>query len=261
MKIITGRTGQAHVTSGDDRSLNAATFGSGQYVLNSGSKFNVTIETSNNIVLADGDLVINGTHARIPFGETETVNIENGSTGYKRIDLVVARYTISGDIEDVQLVVLKGTPTTGTPTQPAHNKGNVLEGAEIVDMPLYAIKLNGVNIESVTPMFTIATGFDDVYKKNQVYRKEEVDAMRTALNEALTNKINNLSSRVDEIEANASSARENLEEEMNGLFNPLESRISSLEQDFSGQINLINSQINAINKEISNINNKIATLL
>lgn len=168
MEIVTGKIGTPHVSSADDRAFHAATFGVGNYVLNVGSQFKATIETSNNIVLADGDLVINGTHARIPHGETDTVIIENGTTGYNRIDLIVARYTKSSGLESVALAVVKGETVSGTPTRPSHTEGNILDGVELAEMPLYAVQLSGVNVASITPLFTIATGLDDVYRKNEV---------------------------------------------------------------------------------------------
>ena len=171
MKIITGKTGTNHVASADDRALNAGIFGTDNYVLNVGSKFAATIETSNNIVIADGELLINGTHARIPHGEPETVIIENGTTGYNRIDLIVARYTLASGIESVESFVIKGAATSGTPTQPSYTQGNVLSGVEVADMPLYAVQLSGVNIVSITPLFTVATGLDDVYRKNEVEKR------------------------------------------------------------------------------------------
>lgn len=181
MQIITGKTGTNHVAAADDRALHAATFGIGNYVLNVGSKFNATIETSNNIVIADGDLVMNGTHARIPHGDTDTVIIENGTTGYNRIDLVVARYTKASGFESVELAVIKGETTSGTPTRPSCTEGNVLADVEIAEMPLYAVQLSGVNIASITPLFTIATGLDDVYRKNETYTKNEVNSIRQEL--------------------------------------------------------------------------------
>lgn len=186
MKIITGKTGVEHVTAEDDRAYHAATFGTGKYVLNVGSQFKATVETTNNIVLSDGELLINGTHARIPHGETDTVTIENGTTGYNRIDLIVARYTKSSGLENVELKVIKGETTAGTPTRPEYTEGDVLDGVEIADMPLYAVQLSGVNVNSVTPLFTVVTGLDDVY------RKDEVDSIQ----QTLQNKINTLSSNV-----------------------------------------------------------------
>lgn len=213
MQIITGKTGTNHVAAADDRALHAATFGTGNYVLNVGSKFNATIETSNNIVIADGDLVMNGTHARIPHGDTDTVIIENGTTGYNRIDLVVARYTKASGFESVELAVIKGETTSGTPTRPSYTEGNVLADVEIAEMPLYAVQLSGVNMASITPLFTIATGLDDVYKKNETYTKNEVNSIR----QELQANINTAQSTANEATQKLSEHNEVLEELVNDM--------------------------------------------
>lgn len=201
MEIITGKTGSNHVKAEDDRAFHAATFGVGNYVLNVGSKLAATIETSNNIVLSDGELLINGTHARIRHGETDTVIIENGTTGYNRIDLIVARYTKSSGLESVALAVVKGETVSGTPTRPSHTEGNILDGVEVAEMPLYAVQLSGVNVASITPLFTIATGLDDVYRKGETYTKNEVNSIK-----------NTLQTNIDTAQSTANAATQELSE-------------------------------------------------
>lgn len=173
MQIVTGKTGTNHVTAEDDRALNAATFGTENYVLDIGAKLEANIETSNNITISDGEILMNGTHARIRYGETETVVIENGTTGYNRTDLIVARYKKQSGLESVELAVIKGITTPETPEMPHYTEENILEGAELAEMPLYAVNLEGVNIASVTPLYTIITGMDYIYRKDEVYNKEE----------------------------------------------------------------------------------------
>jgi hypothetical protein len=95
--------------------------------------------------------------------------------------------------------VIKGATTSGTPTRPSYTKGNVLEGVEVAEMPLYAVQLSGVNVASITPLFTIATGFDDVYRKNEVYTKEEVEAIKQTLQTSISttnNAVSNVDTRV-----------------------------------------------------------------
>ncbi len=157
MKLITGDTGEAHVQAADDRALRATIFGTGAYVLDAGQKFAYTIETANEITLADGELMFQGTHARIPYGDTESVTIENGTTGYNRIDLIVAHYEKASGIESMIVKVIKGEPVAGTATKPEYTEGNILEGATVAEMPLYAVTISGVNIASVTPLFTVFT--------------------------------------------------------------------------------------------------------
>ncbi len=173
MQIITGKTGTNHVTAEDDRALHAGTFGCGTYILNVGTQLAATVKTANEIELADGELVIQGTHARIRHGDKETVTFDNGTTGYNRIDLVVARYKKVADTENVEIVVIKGDSTPGTPTVPNYTGGQILEGAELAEEPLYTVRFTGVNIESVTRVVPVLTGLNDIYRKNEVYNKSE----------------------------------------------------------------------------------------
>ena len=169
MQIVTGKTGTNHVKAEHDRAKHAGIFGAGEYVLNTGSGFNATIEASDTIRLGSGAGMMQGTLFCIEHGNYEDVNIDNGTTGYMRKDLIVAEYNKVADIESVVPVVIKGEPSTSEPQTPSHTKGNILEGAAFNQMPLYEVLLDGVNIVSITPLFNVSTGLDDVYRKDEVY--------------------------------------------------------------------------------------------
>ena len=101
MKIVTGRTGTPHITSDDDRANNAGTYGKNYYVLNINDCLSAEIISANEVKLNSGELMLQGTHARIEYGDSETVTIADGESGYKRIDLIVARYIKSSGFERV----------------------------------------------------------------------------------------------------------------------------------------------------------------
>lgn len=155
MKIITGKTATEHVNSEDDRGLHAGIFGSGSYVLNTGTKLQASIVSSTTIRISSGDLVHQGCHARIPYNEYDEVTIDAGTTGYNRVDIIVARYEKRAGIESMSLVAIKGQPSSSTPVSPSYNNGNILAGDSISDMPLYKVTLAGVNIESVESLFIV----------------------------------------------------------------------------------------------------------
>ena len=90
--IVTGHTGEAHITSEDVRTFNAYTLGTGDYVINSYDKLALTIVDNHTVRLAAGDLMTQGIHARIPHGYTEQIDLTPGTAGYNRIDLIIARY-------------------------------------------------------------------------------------------------------------------------------------------------------------------------
>lgn len=156
MNIVTGYTGQPHVTSNAVQGFNQGIFGTGNYVLNVGNKFNAVLTGVNTVTISDGEGVLQGVHFRIDPGTTEDVNIANGTTGYKRIDFICARYTKNAltGVESVNLVVVEGTPAASTPTEPTINTGEVLLGGSPVDFPLYEVDLNGLT-PTIKSLFTV----------------------------------------------------------------------------------------------------------
>ncbi len=171
MKIITGRTGELHVTSDDDRHLHAGTFGEGKYILSTGSKLNASNPSSNVVRLAKGDIIFQGCHARIE--DYEDVELEPGTDGYCRIDVICAQYKKVGGVESTEIVVYTGTPAVSNPIQPipAYASNNILDGAEIADMELYKVFITNVNITKIERLAKINTGLDDIYRKNETYPK------------------------------------------------------------------------------------------
>lgn len=212
MQIITGKTGTNHVAAADDRALHAATFGTGMYVLDVGSKFAITTATTNSLTMSDGELMLHGCHARIRHGENETLLFDGGRDGFNRSDLAVVKYKKEAGIESMEMVVYKGVETTGTPTLPSHVEGNILDGDEEVDMPFYKIELTGLSVV-ITPLFTVTTGLDDVYRKSETYTKDEVnsfnDALQTSVN-AAQNTANTANQELSTLEERVSQTERNL---------------------------------------------------
>ena len=157
MEIVTGYTGEPHIRPEDDGARNAGIFGTGKYVLNVGRKFAAEIVSNNMVKIKDGDLINQGRHIRIPVGETEECTIENGTQARYRNDLIVSRYSKesgSEGKESAKIVVIKGTASTSsTPPDPSYTSGDILNGALTDDFPLYRVKLNGLSITAVEPLF------------------------------------------------------------------------------------------------------------
>lgn len=156
MKILTAYTGDAHIESADDGAKFAGIIGIGKYILNVGSKFEAEIVSNNLIKIKDGDLVNQGRHMRIPVNETVECTIDNGTQSRYRNDLIVARYSKDSNtgIESVNVVVIKGTASTSSsPADPTYTSGDILNGALTDDFPLYRVRLNGLSITAVEPLF------------------------------------------------------------------------------------------------------------
>lgn len=155
IRIITGATGTAHVTSADDGAINCGMMGDTSGVLKAGAKLEATIVDNNTIRISDGDIMMQGRVGRVEPNTTEDMTISTGTVGTYRKDLIVVRYQMDNNTgyESMNLVVIEGTETSGTATDPAYNEGVIRTGASIVDMPLYRVNLDGINITGIDKLF------------------------------------------------------------------------------------------------------------
>lgn len=161
-ELVTGHANKAHATAEQAASLNAGILGLDDYVLNVHDKFEITVVSANKVTIGTGELVMQGRH--VSQGTPEDLIITNGSQGQKRNDLIVCRYAKgSQNIESAKLVVVRGTPTTGTPTDPAVNTTSPLDGGTTYDMPLYRIPLDGITIGTPVALFNVLKPMSDVW--------------------------------------------------------------------------------------------------
>lgn len=162
VELVTGHANKAHATAEQAAGLNAGILGLDDYVLNVHDKFELTVVSANKVTIGTGELVMQGRH--VSQGTPEDLIVTNGSQGQKRNDLIVCRYAKgSQSVESAKLVVVRGTPTTGTPTDPALNTTSPLDGGTTYDMPLYRIPLDGITIGAPVPLFNVLKPMSDVW--------------------------------------------------------------------------------------------------
>ena len=101
------------------------------------------IQSNNEIQLKSGLIVNKGRFLRIKG--TESVMIQNGSSGVNRTDLIVARFTTDGINEKHTLAVIKGT----SESMPSYTNGDIYNGATTCELPLYAVHLTGTKVDTV----------------------------------------------------------------------------------------------------------------
>ena len=236
MKIITGYRAEPHITAQQDRNVNMGIFGSGTYIVDMGSKLAATVVSANEITIANGLLVAEGCTAEIERGASESLEIENGSQGMLRTDLIVARYTkASGTgVEDMQLAVITGTPAASNPADPSYNTGSIASGDTLVDFPLYKVSLNGIAIESVTRIPVIAG----------VAKTSDVSAVSAALT-ALSNTVTSLSNKI------GSTAMGTTATTVTAAIRELLTKINTLTTNLSTQKNRIDTLVAKTNGFVS----------
>lgn len=146
MDIVIGYQGKDHVKAEQLRRLIAGMAGDGTYVLGTQNELAATMVTANQVRIDTGDIVAAG-GAYATVETPETLIIESGATGQKRIDLVVARYEkdASTSVESMELAVVKGTPVSyGDAADPEVQEGSIAAGDSPVEVPLWRIPIDGL---------------------------------------------------------------------------------------------------------------------
>lgn len=185
MEIITGYTGEPHVKSAQDRAAHQAIVGEGSYILEVGNNLSAEVVSANEIRIHDGVLSQQGCFGAVDTGTYDTLAIANGSQGMQRKDLIVCRYTKTGNVEAQELIVIQGTPSASNPAVPACNTGTIANGDSPVDFPLYVVNISGISVTGVNRLAEIrglAGRFDDLEE-----RLDGVDTSISAMQTAVGN--------------------------------------------------------------------------
>ena len=131
--------GKDHITASQLGRIVEGVAGRGRYVLPTLNQMTAEMQTANKVRVGTGDLVMDG---RVVTNEAAVdLTVESGTSGYKRNDLVVCRYTknASTGVEKFAAEVVKGTPTTGTAADPEVTEGDISTGSASAVMPLWRI--------------------------------------------------------------------------------------------------------------------------
>lgn len=161
-EIVDGMTGTKHISSDDLSALNIATIGKSDCVLDYGKNFNLTMENSNKATLDTGVGMVGG--KRFWNSAVTSLTVQSGTQGQKRNDLIVARYAkTSTGVESITPLVIKGTPTTGTATDPTVTKN---------DLKLWRVPLKGITVDPPVRLFkpvsSLATIMDSISRRGTV---------------------------------------------------------------------------------------------
>lgn len=176
--LITGYWGEPHVTPENDRCINAAAFGKGRFVLPIGERFRAEYMGNNIVRIHDGLLLDNGAAAGIPVGEYVDLQIANAGQGMNRNDLVVFRYSLDTStlVERGTFLVVKGTETSGTASDPPLTKNDLLAGGATSDnVALWRVRVSGAVISDPERVYDLNTPFN--YKR-QITSADNMDDIK-----------------------------------------------------------------------------------
>ncbi len=151
--VNTPATDRAHIFAEDDAAIYQSIIGN-DGVFNIGEKFKTTVISNNKVRVGNGVLNVQGHVARTVYGDYTDMTIENGVSGKKRNDLIVAKFTVGSDSDIFTLEVKKGVAGT-TATDPIVTKGDLYNGSKVRELPLWRVKIENLSIVKVEQMFTV----------------------------------------------------------------------------------------------------------
>lgn len=166
LHLVTGHAGEPHVKATDDASLMQAIYGGDSVVLDRNNVFSYDVISNNLIRVNDGEALMQGRYIKLDKGNYVDLNIDNGHTGYRRVDVIAIEYTKDDttNIEEANLIVVKGPETKQEEaTVPELIEGDTVDGSATTNqMALYHVKIDGLSITDVTQAYTVGQDFQSV---------------------------------------------------------------------------------------------------
>ena len=120
--------------------------------------------------------------------------------------IFIHRYTKDSatGVEETNLVVIKGTPTTGTANDPEITKGDIINDHVLVnDMPLYRVPFDGLNIQDLVCLFEVLPSWKTL-KAQSI--EETQTAIQKAAEQKLDQSINVIEQQMNKVVAEAEDA-------------------------------------------------------
>ena len=160
-------------------------------IYNYGNKMNFQTVSANLIRIKDGMAQVQGRNYIIYPSETVDVAVESGTQGNKRNDIIVLEFTKTSSNETMEIKCIKGNPSTGDVTDPQITQQDTLSSGTKYQLPLYRVKLNGINIEGVDDLRIYIPSINDIIENSINYL--ELDGSTIAIdknwNDLESNKI------------------------------------------------------------------------
>ena len=176
-EVLEVRVGDVHVTPEQVADANIGTFGPDDYVLSTGRKLEAQVVTNNSVRVFDGVMVYGGIRDVISVNKYYDIQIDNGAQGMNRNDIIVRHFAITDEVTKrggATFQVIKGTPSEGEAADPEIAFTDLRAGALSHDMILHRVRIEGLNIVAVEPLYDI------LY--NAAELKEEVTELNRKLN-------------------------------------------------------------------------------
>ena len=197
MQIIDGYCNEPNIFADDIGEYNTAIWGTRDCVLPAGERLGYELVSNNEIKIKDGVFSTQGRRGVIKKGTTDSCIIENGTQAENRNDLIVIEYAKDSStlVESHTLKVIKGTPGEAA-TDPDVVTGDIQAGDVLHQMPLYRVKLEGLNVVAVERLFSV--GNNAIGKEFDPDKDYEIGDLTLQYNKAWKFKVKHLAGAWDE---------------------------------------------------------------
>ena len=157
-QIIDGLCDFDNVTADMIARHNMSMYGTGDYVLQIDECLEYDLVSNNEIHVKDGMYIMQGRRGCVKKGTTDICIIENGAQAVNRNDIIVIEYVKdeATRLESHTTKVIKGVPAE-LAVDPELVTGDINAGAVLHQMPLYRVKIEGLNVVAVEQMFEIGS--------------------------------------------------------------------------------------------------------
>lgn len=126
----------------------AAAVQGGEYIMQTDQNLAATLITANKVRISGGAYVTQGNPIALNVGSYVDIDVESGTAGTYRNDLICARFVRDEDGNEAgSVVLLKGSMDLVGGVDPAYNVGDINAGGAVThDTPLYRVCLNGQSV-------------------------------------------------------------------------------------------------------------------
>ena len=121
-----------------------------------------TIVNNNMVELADGMYNLTGYPLIVENGTILDLAVDSGTAGQNRNDMVVAEFVRDGGgtgIDTLQFKIVKGTPTSGTPTDPTLTQEDINAAGVTRQEGIWRVKIVGTTITAVERVASYIGGY------------------------------------------------------------------------------------------------------
>ena len=187
MELIDGYKGSAHIKASQVGLHNQGLIGPDSYILSKGNNLGYQKISGNKIRILDGIVVIQGRRGYIKPGLYEEVTIENGSQGEYRKDIIAIQYSKASDngVESFDLVVIKGTSSTGTPALPTLTSSDINNEGMLHQEALYVVTVSDATITSVEGQLETLCSMADMIELDGSYDSKKAGWLKNLVTKYL----------------------------------------------------------------------------